>query len=264
MEKRRPMKQTDLTKILIILIAVLAVILVAVICVALDKGTPQNTEPGTTAATPGTTVGTEAPTTNGTTAYVGLAVQPETDLQKGTIEDKISFTGTSDPSEDVLVNGKSVAREEDGSFLCEIPLTLGDNEITFSHKGETQTFTVERRYVVEYFTPDEDQDYNSGATIRFMVSARKGSTVTVQLNGQTVTMKEAESQQGTGVAKGFVLLVGEYKLPSTNTSDLDLGIAEFTAVCDGVTEKYTSGKLRCLRSADVLASDPSVTPTTGG
>jgi hypothetical protein len=67
------MKQADLTKILIILIAVLAVILVAVICIALDSGTPQNTEPGTTTTAPsGTTGGTEEPPTSGTTAYVGL------------------------------------------------------------------------------------------------------------------------------------------------------------------------------------------------
>lgn len=265
MEKRRPMKQADLTKILIILIAVLAVILVAVICIALDSGTPQNTEPGTTTTAPsGTTGGTEEPPTSGTTAYVGLTVQAESDLQKGTIEEKVGFSGTSDPNADVMVNGKPVAREEDGSFRCEVQLALGENEITFSHKGETQTFTVERRYVVEFFTPAGEQDYNSGATIRFLVSARKGSTVTVRLNGQTINMKEAESQQGTGIAKGFALLVGEYKLPGTNTSDLDLGIAEFTAVCDGVTETYTSGKLRCLKTTEILASDPSVTPATGG
>ena len=265
MERKKPMKQADLTKILIILIAVLAVILVAVICIALDSGTSQNTEPGTTtAATSGTTGGTEAPPTSGTTAYIGLAVQPETELEKGTVAEKISFSGTSDPHADVLVNGKSIARNADGSFLYEVPLTLGKNEITFSHKDETQTFTVDRRYVVEYFSPAADQDYNSGATIRFTVSARKGSTVKVQLNGQTVELKEAENQQGSGTAEGFVLLTGGYKLPSTNTSDLDLGAAEFTAVCDGVTETYASGKLRCLKTTEILASDPSVTPTTGG
>ena len=264
MEKRRPMKQADLTKILIILIAVLAVILVAVICLALDSGAPQNTEPGTTAGTSGATDGTESRPTNGTTAYVGLTVQTETDLEKGTIEEKVSFSGTSDPAADVLVNGKPIERNADGSFLWEVPLTLGKNEITFSHKDQTETFEVDRRYVVEYFTPADAQDFNSGATIRFAVSARKGSTVTVQLNGQTIELKEAENQQGNGTAEGFVLLTGEYKLPSTNTSDLELGAAEFTAVCDGVTENYTSGKLRCLKTTEILASDPSVTPTTGG
>ena len=264
MEKKKPMKQVDLTKMLILLIAVLAVILVAVICVAVDSRTPQNTEPDTTAGTPGVTGGTESQPTDGTTAYIGLTVHPATDLQKGTIEEKVSFSGTSDPSADVMVNGKPIGRNADGSFLWEVPLVLGKNEIVFSHKGQTETFTVERRYVVEYFTPADAKDYNSGATIRFTVSARRGSTVTVQLNGQIIELKAAENQQGNGTAEGFVLLTGEYKLPSTNTSDLDLGIAEFTAVCDGITEKYTSGKLCCLKTTEILASDPSVTPSTGG
>lgn len=264
MEKRRAMKQADLTKMLILLIAVLVVILVAVICIAVDTRTPQNTEPGTTTGMPSDTGGTDLRPSDGTTVNIGLSVQAMTDTEGGTIEEKLSFTGTSDPNADVLVNGTAIARSADGSFLCEVPLTVGKNEITFSHKGQTETFTVERRYVVESFTPADARDYNSGATIRFAVSARKGSTVTVQLNGQTISLKEAESQQGSGTAEGFVLLTGEYKLPGTNTSDLELGNAVFTAVCDGITETYTSGTLRCLKSTDILASDPAVTPPTGG
>ena len=117
MEKRRPMKQVDMTKKLILLIAVLAVILVAVICVAVDTAEPQVTQPGTTEATPGETTGTEPQQTVGTTAYVGLTVQALADLQTGPIEDKVSFSGTSDPHENVLVNGSAIARNADGSFL---------------------------------------------------------------------------------------------------------------------------------------------------
>ena len=264
MERKKTMKQADLTKMLILLIAVLVVVLVAVICIALDTRTPQITEPGTTNGTPSDIGGTESRPTDGTTAYIGLSVQAVEDLQKGTIEEKTSFSGTSDPNADVLVNGMPIARNEDGSFLCEVSLTVGKNEIVFSHKGQTETFTVERRYVVEYYTPADARDYNSGATVRFAVSARRGSTVTVQLNGQTVSLKETANQQGSGTAEGFLLFTGEYKLPGTNTSDIELGTAQFTAVCDGITETYTSGMLRCLKSTEILASDPNVTPQTGG
>ena len=263
--ERKHMRQRDITKILILLIAVLAVVLIAVICIAVDTREPQDTTPSVTDG--GTTAGTnrtDPPVTDGTTAYVGLTVEALFDTEKATIEEKVAFSGTSDPNADVQVNGKTIARNDDGSFQCEVVLTRGSNEITFSHKGQTETFTVERRYVVEYFTPDDARDYNSGATIRFSVSARKGSTVTVQLNGQTISLTKAESQQGSGVAEGFVLFAGEYKLTATNTSDLELGSATFTAVCDGITETYTSGALRCLKSTEILASDPGVTPSTGG
>lgn len=267
MERKRPKRKTNTTTMLILLIAVLAVVLVAVVCIAVGSGDPQPNPPSVTTESSGSstsTEGTSSQPTDGTTAFVGLSVQALFDAEKGTLEEKAQFSGTSDLKENVLVNGNVIARNADGSFLCEVPLVLGSNEIVFTHKGQTETFTVERRYVVEYFTPADARDYNSGATIRFAVSARKGSQVTVQLNGQTITLKESESQQGTGVAEGFVLMTGEYKLTATNTSDLELGTAVFTAACDGITETYTSGALRCLKSTEILASDPSVTPSTGG
>lgn len=265
MEKRRPIKQTDLTKILILLVAVLTVILVAVICIAVDSHQPNETQPGTTAGSlPSDTSGTETQQpSDGTTAYVGLTVNSLFDTENGTIQEKVSFSGTSDPGADVLVNGTAIERNADGSFLCEVPLNLGSNEIVFSHKEQTHTVTVERRYAIEYYTPNEAQDYNSGATIIFTISARKGSTVSVQFNGQTISVKEAANQQGSGVAEGFVLFTGEYKLTNTNTSDLELGIVTFTAVCDGITETCTSGAIRCLKTTEILASDPSVTPAYG-
>ena len=263
MDRNRKKPQWDLNKMLILLIAVLAVILVVVVCIAVGT----HKQPGNVPSTPegtSTTAPTDSQPTQETTLPIKLEVQPLFDTEKATVAEKVSFSGKSDPKASVSVNGKEVVRSEDGSFQCEVTLVTGSNNIVFTQNEQTVSFTVERRYVVEYFTPAEAKEYNSGATIRFSVSARKGSAVTVQLNGQSIELKEAAIQQGNDTAEGFVLLTGEYKLSGTNTSDLDLGIAEFTAVCDGITEKYTSGKITCLKSTEILASDPNVTPSTGG
>lgn len=263
MERRKSNPGWDLNKMLILLIVVLAVILVAVICAAVGTHGQDATVPTTTTGTPGTVDPSHSQPPEQTTVSAGLTVQPKFDTEKPTIADKVSFTGTSDPNQDVQVNGKSIQRGADGSFTYEAVLSLGENEITFTHKGETVTFSVERRYVVETYAPAQGQSYNSGATVYFTVSARKGSQVTVQLNGQQIQLKADANQLGSEVAEGFVLYTGSYKLPNTNTSDLDLGVVTFTAVCDGVTEEYRSGTITCLKTGDILASDPGVTPSYG-
>ncbi len=263
MEREQKNGKWDLNKLLILLIAVLTIILIVVICAAVGTHTQNGNVPSTTTGGPGTTDQTDPPTSGGTTVAVGLAVQPQFDTEKAVLADKVSFTGTSDISQDVQVNGRSIQRGADGSFTYEALLELGSNEITFTHKGETVTFTVERRYVVETYSPEEDQTYNSGATVYFAVSARKGSQLTVQLNGQQIQLKEDANQLGSDVAEGFALYTGSYKLPGTNTSDLDLGKIRYTAVCDGVTEEYQSGTITCLKAPNILASDPAVTPSYG-
>lgn len=255
MEERKPKIKWDMTKTLIILVAVLAVALIAVICIAavLPGGESQNSAPTGESTT-------SQPTE--TTVYVGLTVKPLSE-KTATVAEKAVFEGTSDPDEPVMVNGEEVQREKDGSFVCEVPLALGDNEIVFAHKDETAAFSIQRRHTVEWFSPAEEQSYNSGATIRFAVSARRGSEVMAAFNGEQIALTPAEDQLGSDVAEGFVLYIGEYRLTGINTSDLQLGVITYTATCDGVTETYTSGNITCLKAADILASDPSVTPAYG-
>ncbi len=264
MEKRRPRRKSDQTKFLILLIAVLAVALIAVICVAVDI--PQATAPSspTTDAQPtGSTAGTQPRPSQTEEKPIALTIKPLFDPEKGTISDRVSFAGTSDPTEPVTVNAAAIERNADGSFQVEVPLAHGENTIVFAHKDQSQSFSVERRYVVESWSPSDARDYNSGATIVLSMSAREGSTVTALLNEKTISLKKAVNQQGSGAAEGFALYTAEYKLPNTNTSDLELGSVTFTAVCDGVTETYLSGPIRCLKTTNIQASDPSVTPAYG-
>ncbi len=262
MDKNRKNFQWDLNKMLVLLIAVLAVILVVVICIAVgthkEPSDVSSTPVGTTSTAP-----TDSQPTGETTMPIKLEVQPLFDAEKATVAEKVSFSGKSDPKESVLLNGKEIVRSEDGSFLCEVTLATGNNDIVFSHNGQTVSFAVERRYAVESFSPAEAQSFNSGATILFEVSARDGSKVTVAFNGTQIELKKSNIQHGSGTAEGFAVFTGSYKLTNTNTSDLDLGTVTYTAVCDGITETYTSGNITCLKTTQILASNPAVTPSYG-
>ncbi len=250
--------------ILLGLIAVLVILLVGMICIAVSSGNPRPTEPtDNTTQTP--TTSTPPPVSSTvTTAPGGLELLFPTESYLVTTQDSITFQGNSDPKVSLTINGKSVTRNTDGSFTYQATLTSGQNLFEVAYNGETVTYTVECRYVVEYFSPSDAQTYGSGATVFFQVSARTGSTVTAAFNGATVTLVQGENQSGFGASEGFTIYVGEYTLTNTNVTDLDLGAITFTATYNGVTETYTSGNIICQKSGQILASDPSVTPSTGG
>ena len=272
--RRRRRRQTNKTNQLLIgLIAVLAVMLVVSLIVALFLGgdqTPDETTggtaaPGSTTVPPQTTIApTTEPTTVPTTAekLLEFTVAPESP-EITTMEGKLRFEGNSDPNAALTLNGEDVAREEDGSFALEKELTSGANTFVFAHKEQEITYTVNYRYTVQSYFPDAAQSYNSGATVYFEVVAREGSSVTAQFNGGTYTLSESANQQGSSAMEGFRVYTGSCGLTNLNTSDLALGHIVYTVTCNGVTETYSSGDITCLKSTQILASDPSVTPSGG-
>jgi len=253
-QRRKQSNQPNLTSILIIVICVLAVILAVTVGIAMSM----HRQPSAGTTDP---VGTEA--TNPSTGYIGLTLNADTENGSVTVNKTLVFTGSSDPAFPLTVNGQEIQRNADGSFTYDVQLTSGLNEFIFVHKEETVTHSVEYRYAVQKYSPNEGTEYNCGATIQLELIVRNGSTMTVTFNGKTIEMTKYMDQTGIGVAEGFTLYTGKYKLPGNNTSDLNLGQIQYSVTCDGVTETYASGNIICKKSAQVLASNPAVTPDYG-
>lgn len=254
-ERKTRRKKANNTKMLMYLIAALAVLLVVAICVAVSVKPPQEEKP-----TESTQQQTESQTNTG--APIGLTVESPAQTEFLWLEKTVTFSGTSDPNERLTVNGAEVSRNADGSFSYDVKLSHGTNEIVVVHKGETVRYTVEHRYALESFSPEADGEYGSGETVEFAASVREGCTLKVQLGDKTVAMEKQQPQPDDQTA-GFELYVGTYKLPTGNSKDMDLGKAVFTVTCDGVEEIYQSGTIVCKKSADVITSDPGVTPDYG-
>lgn len=263
--RRRPHKtQPDPRLILIGLIAVLVVLLIIVLCIAFAGTDPKPTDPsGTTGQFTTDPDASTDPTTITTNPGELTILFPETQ-NSVTTEKSFRFEGKSDPKQALTINGNAVPREADGTFIYDVTLSSGLNTFEITYNGETVTYTVDYRYVVEHYSPSGDASYGSGATVFFEVSARTGSQVTATLNGTTVSLSKGANQTGFGASEGFTIYVGQYTLTNTNTSDLNLGQITYTATCDGVTETYTSGNITCQKSTQILPSDPSVTPSNGG
>ena len=257
MNRPRRKKQNPYQNLLILIGILVAVLIMMLIVASSVDQTPPAGGDGTT----GSTQGTDAPTKPAPMADL-VITQPQ-EPAFVTLEQQLVFQGTADARGDLKINGETVAVAADGTFSHEITLNSGANTITVSYGEQTLTYEAEYRYAVQTFAPQGDVAYGCGATIRLSVAARAGSTVTVTLDGKNIDMKESADQMGNGVAEGFVLYTGTYKLPNTNTSALNLGQVTYTVTCDGVTETYHSGTITAAACGEILASDPSVTPNYG-
>lgn len=258
--RRKPVNRYNPTILLLGLVLVLAVVFVVVLCVALGgEPTPPDFTTGSATTVPEQT--TTSPVE--TTIPRELEILAPQKSQLVVLEPNFSFCGTSDPSQSLTVNGREVQRDEEGNFTLDVTLEKGINEFSFVYLGQSSVYTVEYRTVVQKFYPEKAESFNSGATIVFEMYVRTGSKVSVTFNGKEITMKESNNQLGSGAVEGFVYYTGECKLTSTNTSDLDLGCATFTATCDGVTETYTSGTITCLKAPELDGWDEEATPSGG-
>ena len=259
--RRRNVNRYNPTILLLGLVLVLAVIFVVVLCIALGGGEPN---------VPGSTTGSTTLAPDGTsTAPIETTIPKELEIlvpqktEAVALEPKFTFQGTSDPNQSLTINGQEVERDAEGNFQLEVSLKSGVNEFVFAYLGQTQVYTVDYRTVVQHYYPNAAESFNSGATITFELFVREGSTVSVSFNGKDIEMKESNNQAGSGAVEGFVYYTGTYTLSSTNTSDLDLGTAVFTATCNGVTETYTSGNITCLKAPELDGWDEEATPDGG-
>lgn len=166
----------------------------------------------------------------------------------------ISFVGASDPNFELTLDGAPVERTEYGYFSLTKELKVGKNKFTFTHKGNSETYTINYRYVVlKDYAPTAAVTLESGSTLIVRTTARKGSTVTATLNGKTIslgmTTEETDTEFATFVG-GFTL--GEYEKTTS------LGKITFKGICNGVTESYKSGNITVKASpktaSDILSS----------
>lgn len=171
----------------------------------------------------------------------------------------VTFAGKSDPEILLSLGGSEVKRDDKGGFSFEKELQIGKNTFNFSYNGETVTYTVTYRYVViNSYSPSTAQIYSSGSKVGVEVKARNGSKVTATLNGQTITLSPASGETG-----DFVTFEGSFKLPADNYADLNLGKIKYTAIYNGITESFSSGKVTCKRPDFIVEYDPNATPIGG-
>ncbi len=176
-----------------------------------------------------------------------------------TNEKDITLAGSCKPNTPITINGIEVMCDENGAFSYPYELKVGKNTFTFAFEEQELVYTVNYRYVIiESYYPSNAQTFSSGATLFVSANARKGSTVTAELNGTKInlTLSEgADSPEGS-----FVTYKGSFSLPSGNTSNINLGKVKFTASYGGNSESFYSGNITCKKYTIPVEYDPNQKP----
>ncbi len=165
--------------------------------------------------------------------------------------------GKSDPGYPLYYNGKKLARTQNGYFNMYVPISAGNNSFEFTQNGKTTVITLSTiskantkdnslgKMMLKSVYPSEDIITAPGGEISLSCTAPAGSTVTVTLGAQSVTL----SPQGSVASSPKYLpqtYKGTLKLKSDVPADAitDLGSLVFNAKLSGETATETAADVK--------------------
>lgn len=166
--------------------------------------------------------------------------------------------GTSDPTELLTVDGKTVGRTKSGYFSLYLPLEEGKNTFTFSHKGQEREYIIHRgtapsSTTVTYPTLDSpgissvtpEMEWVGSGTLPVSVTAPRGSSVKATLGDKTITLTPTLYVPYTG---GYMkeIFTGSFALSAKEGEIIDMGTVKFSTRFSGKTYSAESAKIRAL------------------
>ena len=166
--------------------------------------------------------------------------------------------GSSDPGYPLYYNGKKIARTQNGYFNLYETINSGDNNFTFTQNGVDTVITLTTNdpefqpsdnnlggMVIKNAYPNDDIIVAPGTEITLSCNAPAGSTVTVALGTQTVTLKP-HGNISTSPKYLSQTYKATFKLPDDVTSDAitDLGNITFNAKLSGEAASATVANVK--------------------
>ncbi len=175
--------------------------------------------------------------------------------------------GTSDPSEPLYIDGNPVGRTKSGYFSLYLPLNEGKNTFTFSHKGKTKEYVINRG-TQPVQTPDKvvyptltspgitsitpSYEWMGSGTLPVSVTAPRGAKVTATLDGKTIKLTPTLYVPYDGNKYMKEVYTGSFTLSEKDGAIRDLGKIKFTSVYGGKTYTAESAKIRvCGKGASI-------------
>ncbi|WMJ24463.1 N-acetylmuramoyl-L-alanine amidase [Paludicola sp. MB14-C6] len=141
-----------------------------------------------------------------------------------TYEEAVQFRGKFDPNHDVILNGEKVKPSEKGGFSVWVNLEVGVNKIVMEHKGEKQTFTIERQVIpIKSVSPTKAMKVAGGSTIEINVMAYKGAKVTATLGGKTITLAEGGAGEDNEVDSTYRNFQGSITVGAAKNKEQNIG-----------------------------------------
>lgn len=182
-----------------------------------------------------------------------------------TVEQSIvTFRGTSSPAYDLLCNGQKLEVAKTGDFSVDCELKVGENKITFEHKGKTYVYNVTYKLkILKSVSPSADTTLPGEMEVNITAIALRGSSLTVAFNGKTVSMTELDGIYDEGndspeTDTDFCEYTATVKLPAGKTSAQKLGKFTVKATYGSQSEILRGGNI----TIKALSTPPAPPETT--
>lgn len=160
-----------------------------------------------------------------------------------TYDSTVPFMGTFDENFDVYFDGEKLSLNEAGNFYFEKALDVGSNTFSIRHKDKTITYTIERAINVmqsidSSISEGKTLTVDGGTKISLTAVAYKGSTVTANINGNTITLNQSNSNSdGVDINSSYAKFTGTYTCPDGIEGQIqNLGTISVTAGYSGYSK----------------------------
>jgi len=172
-----------------------------------------------------------------------------------TYDPTVVFAGNTDPNTVATINGTQIPVDQNGYFQLEMQLEEGENVFSIVHKGKTATYTITRvTEVIKEITPASGTLTVDGSTkLTITAVAYQEATVTATINGTTVKLSHADSEDEEYANTSYTRFSGVYTVPDATTAVQNLGAVTVTGTWNGITKSKTGATIRV--NERVLPSD---------
>ncbi len=191
--------------------------------------------------------------------------KPKEGTTFSTYEQKVTFTGASDPTEEVIMNGQKVDTDANGFFSVEIELKPGLNTFKFEHKEKTVIYNITRKIeILKEVSPVGSVTVEGGMKIKFTALAYSDAKVYAVINGQTIGMSiDTTEDDNTDRDSSYVKFSGTYTAPAATAGVQNLGNITFYGEWQGEKASKQGASVK-VNKKPVIGEGRLVQITTDG
>lgn len=177
-----------------------------------------------------------------------------------TNEQKVTFTGASDPEQPVTINGETIKTDQSGYFTVTYDLSAGANSFSIVHKEKTVDYNITRSVeVLKEISPTGNITADGGMEIAITAWAYQGSTVIASVGSSSVTLKVNEDVIDEDFRdSSYKKYTGIFVAPAGGSSDQTLGSITVTATLNGESKSLTGGSVTVNKKAKIEDGVPVV------
>jgi uncharacterized protein YjdB/N-acetylmuramoyl-L-alanine amidase/uncharacterized lipoprotein YddW (UPF0748 family) len=189
-----------------------------------------------------------------------LAITKPTQTTYTTQEPSVTFTGASDPTSPVTINGQEITTDASGYFTVKFDLKGGENTFTIVHKSKTLTYKITRNIeILKEVAPTGTISTDGNMSIKISALAYEDAEVYATIGGSTVAMEIDESAEDEAARdSNYKRFVGYYTAPAGTTQEQNLGAITITAAWQGTTKSLKGATVKVNKKAKLENGVPVV------